>query len=235
MRLVRPALSWARSPPRSLLCRGRWHVGATSSQGWRSSAPMRRGRWMPSWAQPARLVATPRPSLQRLPSSAMRSTRLPDRSNRWLPARPRAGPTPIPWPNGPVKPRPARPSSSAPFESWAISHRIFSGSRATLPSRPERVFVALGSNLGDRAAHLRAGREGLAALPQTRVMAASIIEETAPLAGMDQPPYLNQMVLLETALEPRALLQACQAIERQEGRERKEHWGARTLDLDIVR
>jgi 2-amino-4-hydroxy-6-hydroxymethyldihydropteridine diphosphokinase len=95
--------------------------------------------------------------------------------------------------------------------------------------------VALGSNLGDRAAHLRAGREGLAALPQTRVIAASAIEETAPLAGMDQPPYLNQMVLLETGLEPRALLQACQTIERQEGRERKEHWGARTLDLDIVR
>ena len=95
--------------------------------------------------------------------------------------------------------------------------------------------MALGSNLGDRAAHLRAGREGLAALPETRVIAASAVEETAPLAGMDQPPYLNQMVLLETGLEPRALLHGCQAIERQEGRERKEHWGARTLDLDIVR
>jgi 2-amino-4-hydroxy-6-hydroxymethyldihydropteridine diphosphokinase len=104
-----------------------------------------------------------------------------------------------------------------------------------LPSRPERVFVALGSNLGDRAEHLRAGRQGLAALPGTRLIAASAVEETAPLAGMDQPPYLNQMVLLETDLEPRALLQACQAIERREGRERKEHWGARTLDLDIVR
>ena len=42
---------------------------------------------------------------------------------------------------------------------------------------------------------------------------------------MEQPPYLNQMVLLETGLEPRALLQACQAIERREGRERTEHWG----------
>src|SRR4051812_14676998 len=235
MRLGRPALSWARSPRRSLPYRGRWHAGATLSREWRSSAPMRRGRSMPSWGQPARPVATPRPSLRQPPSSAMRSTRLPDRSNRSPPARPRAGRTPIRWPNGPVKPRPARPSSSAPFESWAISHRIFSGSRATLPSRPERVFVALGSNLGDRAAHLRAGREGLAALPGTRVIAASAVEETAPLAGMEQPPYLNQMVLLETDMQPRALLQACQAIERREGRERKEHWGARTLDLDIVR
>jgi 2-amino-4-hydroxy-6-hydroxymethyldihydropteridine diphosphokinase len=95
--------------------------------------------------------------------------------------------------------------------------------------------VALGSNLGDRASHLRAGREALAALPGTRLVAASAIEETAPLGGMDQPPYLNQMVLLETDLEPRALLQACQTIERREGRQRSERWGARTLDLDIVR
>ena len=95
--------------------------------------------------------------------------------------------------------------------------------------------MALGSNLGDRAAHLQAGREALGALPGTRLVTASAIEETAPLAGMDQPPYLNQMVLLETDLEPRALLQACQAIERREGRQRTERWGARTLDLDIVR
>jgi 2-amino-4-hydroxy-6-hydroxymethyldihydropteridine diphosphokinase len=95
--------------------------------------------------------------------------------------------------------------------------------------------VALGSNLGDRAAHLRAGREALGALPGSRLLAASAIEETAPLAGMDQPPYLNQMVLLETKLEPRALLQALQTIELQEGRQRTERWGARTLDLDIVR
>jgi len=95
--------------------------------------------------------------------------------------------------------------------------------------------VALGSNLGDRAAHLQAGREALGALPGTRLLAASAIEETAPLGGMDQPPYLNQMVLLETDLEPGALLRALQTIERREGRQRTERWGARTLDLDIVR
>lgn len=95
--------------------------------------------------------------------------------------------------------------------------------------------MALGSNLGDRDAHLRAAREALASLPETTLVAASTIEETLPLGGMDQPSYLNQMVLLETGLEPRGLLHALQAIERQEGRERKEHWGARTLDLDIVR
>ena len=104
-----------------------------------------------------------------------------------------------------------------------------------MPSRLERVFVALGSNLGDRAAHLRAAREALNALPGTRLLAASAVEETPPLGGMVQPPYLNQMVLLETSLTPRGLLQACQEIERREGRQRTERWGPRTLDLDIVR
>ena len=88
---------------------------------------------------------------------------------------------------------------------------------------------------GDRDAHLKAARQALGSLPATRVLAASAIEETAPLGGMQQPPYLNQMVLLETGLEPRALLEALQAIERKEGRRRTERWGSRTLDLDIVR
>jgi 2-amino-4-hydroxy-6-hydroxymethyldihydropteridine diphosphokinase len=99
----------------------------------------------------------------------------------------------------------------------------------------ERAFVALGSNLGNREEHLAAARAALAALPRTRLVAASSVEETAPLGGMDQPPYLNQMVALDTRLEPRALLAACQAIEQSRGRVRTARWGARTLDLDIVR
>ncbi len=97
------------------------------------------------------------------------------------------------------------------------------------------AYVALGSNLGDRAAHLAAARALLGALPGTRLVAASRVEETAPLGGMDQPAYLNQMVLLATTLEPYALLAACQAIERARGRVRAERWGSRTLDVDIVR
>ena len=99
----------------------------------------------------------------------------------------------------------------------------------------EPAYVALGSNLGDREAHLLAARRALAALPGTRIIAVSAIEETEPLGGMDQPAYLNQMVLLETDLQPRALLHALQSIERLEGRRRGERWGSRTLDLDIVR
>ncbi|MBI2615902.1 MAG: 2-amino-4-hydroxy-6-hydroxymethyldihydropteridine diphosphokinase [Gemmatimonadetes bacterium] len=97
------------------------------------------------------------------------------------------------------------------------------------------AFVALGSNLGDRSAHLAFARQRLAALPQTTLVAASAIEETAPLGPVPQGPYLNQMVLLSTELEPRQLLAACAAIERSAGRERAVRWGPRTLDLDLVR
>jgi 2-amino-4-hydroxy-6-hydroxymethyldihydropteridine diphosphokinase len=96
------------------------------------------------------------------------------------------------------------------------------------------AFIALGSNLGDRAAYLSRARAALAALPGSRILAESSIEETAPLGAADQPPYLNQMVALETSLAPRALLDRLLDIERREGRRRDVRWGPRTLDLDIV-
>ena len=96
------------------------------------------------------------------------------------------------------------------------------------------AFIALGSNLGDRAAYLSRARAALAALPGSRVLAESSIEETAPLGPADQPPYLNQMVALETPLAPRELLDRLLDIERREGRRRDVRWGPRTLDLDIV-
>jgi 2-amino-4-hydroxy-6-hydroxymethyldihydropteridine diphosphokinase len=102
-------------------------------------------------------------------------------------------------------------------------------------AKRERVYVALGSNVGDRAAHLAYARDRLATLPDSRVIKVSRVEETAPLGPIRQGPYLNQMVLLETALEPSALLDHLHAIEQERGRERLVRWGPRTLDLDIVR
>lgn len=109
----------------------------------------------------------------------------------------------------------------------------------------ERAYVALGSNVGDRESHLAHARARLSGLPHTRLLAASRIEETAPLGGREgegegelpvaQGPYLNQMVLLETGLSPADLLAHCLAIEAERGRERRVRWGPRTLDLDIVR
>ncbi len=98
----------------------------------------------------------------------------------------------------------------------------------------EEVTVALGSNLGDRAAHLAAARAALGRLPGTRLVKVSTVEETAPLGGLDQPPYLNQVALLETDLDPRTLLDACQGIERAEGRARGARWASRSLDIDII-
>ncbi len=99
----------------------------------------------------------------------------------------------------------------------------------------EWAFVALGSNIGDRNASLELARERLAALPGTTLAAASAIEETEPLGPVPQGTYLNQMVLLHTELAPRELLDACLKIEMEAGRERRERWGPRVLDLDIVR
>ena len=97
--------------------------------------------------------------------------------------------------------------------------------------------MALGSNMGDRAAHLASARNRLATLPGTRLVATSRVEETAPIGPVPQGAFLNQMVLLETTLEPRELLGHLHAIESERGRERQAgvRWGPRTLDLDIVR
>jgi 2-amino-4-hydroxy-6-hydroxymethyldihydropteridine diphosphokinase len=96
------------------------------------------------------------------------------------------------------------------------------------------AYIALGSNLGDRERNLGLGRDGIAGLAETRVLAVTAPEETEPFGPPGQSRYLNQMVAVETALRPHALLVALLDIERQAGRVRGERWGARTLDLDIV-
>jgi 2-amino-4-hydroxy-6-hydroxymethyldihydropteridine diphosphokinase len=98
----------------------------------------------------------------------------------------------------------------------------------------ELAYVALGSNLGDRATYLAGARRAMAALPGSRIVAESEVEETLPIGPLGQGAYLNQIVALETSLTPHELLTQLQAIERAAGRVRTERWGPRTLDLDIV-
>ena len=104
------------------------------------------------------------------------------------------------------------------------------------PARPVRAFVALGSNVGDRAAHLEAARAAMAALAGTRVLARSGVHETDPVGPPGQGPYLNGVDELETTLSARALLEALLAIERTRGRDRSREvrFGPRTLDLDLL-
>jgi len=99
----------------------------------------------------------------------------------------------------------------------------------------ELAFVALGSNVGDRAAHLDRARVAISLLPATRLEALSSVEETAPLGAMAQAPYLNQMVAVRTGMEPIPLLRALHGIEASLGRVRASRWAPRTIDLDLVR
>ena len=98
----------------------------------------------------------------------------------------------------------------------------------------EIAYIALGSNLGERHVYLARARDAIDAIPECRVVGASAIEETAPLGGLAQPPYLNQMLAVETTLEPAALLARLHEIEADAGRVRGPRWSSRTLDLDIV-
>jgi 2-amino-4-hydroxy-6-hydroxymethyldihydropteridine diphosphokinase len=100
--------------------------------------------------------------------------------------------------------------------------------------RAATVCVALGSNLGDREAHLAAAIADLRAHPEIRIAAVSAVYETDPVGPPPQGPYLNAVVRLRTALGPRALLALLLAIEAARGRQRGERWGARSLDLDLL-
>lgn len=96
------------------------------------------------------------------------------------------------------------------------------------------AYIALGSNLGQREVFLAQARREIAALPQTRILAQTDAEETAPLGPVVQGPFLNQMIAIETELSPRDLLDELKRIETEAGRVRTMRWGPRTLDLDIV-
>lgn len=95
-----------------------------------------------------------------------------------------------------------------------------------------RYAIGLGSNLGDRLQNLRAGVAGLRRLGQ--VSALSAVYGTEPVGGPAQGAYLNAVAVLETDLEPGRLLDELREIEASAGRVRKERWGPRTLDLDIL-
>ena len=92
-----------------------------------------------------------------------------------------------------------------------------------------RAFLGLGSNLGDRWAHLRAA---VAGLPD--VVRVSSVYETDPVGGPEQGPYLNLVVELDTELSARALLAVARRLEEGAGRVRAERWGPRTLDVDVL-
>jgi 2-amino-4-hydroxy-6-hydroxymethyldihydropteridine diphosphokinase len=98
-----------------------------------------------------------------------------------------------------------------------------------------RAYLGLGSNLGDRLAHLQRAVDALAAVDGIDVVAVSRVYETAPVGGPEQDDFLNAVLAVDTSLEPAALLAAAQAAEQGEQRVRTVRWGPRTLDVDILR
>ncbi|HJA92832.1 MAG TPA: 2-amino-4-hydroxy-6-hydroxymethyldihydropteridine diphosphokinase [Candidatus Eisenbergiella merdipullorum] len=96
------------------------------------------------------------------------------------------------------------------------------------------AYVASGSNLGDREAFLRMGIDGLNAHPLCRVEQVAPVYETTPYGGVEQGEFLNTVMKVRTLLEPDQLLRLLQETENSAGRERKVHWGPRTLDLDLL-
>jgi 2-amino-4-hydroxy-6-hydroxymethyldihydropteridine diphosphokinase len=95
-----------------------------------------------------------------------------------------------------------------------------------------KAVLALGANLGDRAATLQAALDGLGA--QTRVVAVSAVFETVPVGGPPQADFYNAVVLVDTTLTPTDLLAVAHSLEAAAGRVRHQHWGPRTLDVDVL-
>ena len=97
-----------------------------------------------------------------------------------------------------------------------------------------RAYVGLGANLGPREVTLLRAVDLLAAVDGVEVVAVSQLRETDPVGIVDQPPFLNGAVAIDTSLAPRALLDVLLETERALGRLRAERWGPRTIDLDLL-
>jgi 2-amino-4-hydroxy-6-hydroxymethyldihydropteridine diphosphokinase len=97
-----------------------------------------------------------------------------------------------------------------------------------------RMWLALGSNLGDRKAYLAAARTALAEAG-IKVLRESRVSETEPVGVINQPRFLNQVLEAETSLEPRPLLDTVKRIEERVGRIQRQRWGPREIDIDILR
>lgn len=115
-----------------------------------------------------------------------------------------------------------------------ITGEVLPDSLDDAPTAPVDVVLSVGSNLGAAQDTLRSAVVDLERVVGLEILRVSPLARTAPVGGVEQPDFLNAVLLARTTLSPRALLHAVQAIELAHGRERLEHWGPRTLDIDIV-
>ena len=114
-----------------------------------------------------------------------------------------------------------------------IPHR-FGNASVTVERGRHTAFLALGSNMGDKRAFLDGAVGALEASSDVRVLKVSSFIETEPYGGVEQDDFLNGAVMIETILDPFALLDLCHKIEQAADRKREVRWGPRTLDVDIL-
>ena len=157
------------------------------------------------------------------------------------PAAPPVPPAVPPVPPVPAPPPPAMPeppsSHPAPGTGRLDQLEPPAAPDAVLdrvPDAPVDVVLALGSNVGASHETLRRAVADLGASPGVEVAAIAPLARTAAVGGPEQPDFLNTVVLARTTLSPRGLLRVCQDVEQHHGRERHEHWGPRTLDVDVI-
>ena len=96
------------------------------------------------------------------------------------------------------------------------------------------IYLSLGANLGNREQTINKALQRLAETPGIKLLTCSAFYETAPWGKTDQPPFINAAVKISTELTMNDLLTKTQQIETELGRERHEHWGARTIDIDLL-
>ena len=96
------------------------------------------------------------------------------------------------------------------------------------------AYIGLGSNLDDPSNHLNTARRDIAALDDVQELGFSSLYRSRPVGPQDQPDYLNAVMKIKTTLPARVLLHRLQAVENAHGRQRLQHWGPRTLDLDLL-
>lgn len=119
-----------------------------------------------------------------------------------------------------------KPKAPIPMKFESVSVKIHRGWH--------RVYVAFGSNMGDSRAYIEEALNGLSQDYHIRVLKVSDIITTKPYGGVEQADFLNGVLQMDTLYTPHELLDKLHELEQAAGRERKIHWGPRTLDLDII-
>lgn len=98
----------------------------------------------------------------------------------------------------------------------------------------KNVYIGLGSNIGDKAGNIRRARESIAAMAGIQLIQSSSLYRTAPWGKTDQDYFINQVIEIATELAPLELLHRLQKLEIKLGRQRREVWGPRIIDLDVL-